>query len=249
MFRLNDKVALVTGASGAIGQAIAHALAYAGAKTVLSGTNLDNLHQVREIIHASGLIEPLVIPCDLADPLAVDRLVGAVEAQTGAIDILINNAGITQDNLAMRMSDDQWQQVIDVDLTSCFRLCRSAIKSMIRKRFGRIINVTSVVATMGNAGQANYCAAKAGLIGMSKAMAREVATRGITINCIAPGFINSSMTKKIPDTLKEKMLQNVPLVRMGEPKDVGGSIVFLASEEASYITGHTLHINGGLEMI
>jgi 3-oxoacyl-[acyl-carrier protein] reductase len=249
MFKLSNKISLVTGASGCIGKAISHTLAQAGATVILSGTNTQNLELIQREIAQMDLFPPIVMPCDLSKSDEVEHLLLEIAKHVGDVDILVNNAGITRDSLLIRMKDTHWSEVMELNLTSAFRLCRGVIKTMMRKQFGRIINMTSVVATMGNPGQANYCSAKAGLIGMSKSIAQEVGNRGITVNCVAPGFIDSAMTKKISDEHQKRILQNVPVGRMGRASDVAAGVLFLASDEASYITGQTLHINGGLEMI
>jgi 3-oxoacyl-[acyl-carrier protein] reductase len=245
MFDLTGKAALVTGASGGIGGAIARALHAQGATVALSGTRRDAL---------DGLAGELatrahVLPCDLSDGAAVDALVGQAEQAMGQIDILVNNAGLTRDGLAMRMKDEDWQKVLEVDLTAGFKLARAALRGMMRRRFGRIVGITSIVGVTGNPGQANYAAAKAGMIGMSKALAAEVASRGITVNCIAPGFIKSPMTDALNDQQKERLLAGIPTGRLGEGSDVAAAVVFLASQEAAYVTGQTLHVNGGMAMI
>ena len=245
MFDLTGKAALVTGASGAIGGAIAKALHAQGAKVGLSGTRRDALDALAVTLGERAQ----VLPCDLSDASAVDELVGTAEAALGAVDILVNNAGLTRDGLALRMKDEDWQRVLDVDLSAAFRLCRSALRGMMKRRWGRIVNITSIVGVTGNPGQANYAAAKAGLIGMSKALAQEVASRGITINCVAPGFIVSAMTDGLPEAQKEKLLGAIPLGRMGEAADIAAATVYLASGEAAYVTGQTLHVNGGMAMI
>ena len=245
MFDLTGKTALVTGASGGLGGAIARALHKQGATVALSGTRREALEAV-----AAELGERThVLTCDLSDSAAVEALLPAAEAALGQLDILVNNAGVTRDNLFMRMKDAEWDQVIAVNLTAAFRLSRAAVKGMMRRRHGRIISVTSIVGVTGNPGQGNYAAAKAGLIGMSKALAAEVASRGITVNCIAPGFIASPMTDALNDKQKEAILANVPMGRLGAGEDIGAAAVYLASAEASYITGQTLHINGGMAMI
>ena len=245
MFDLTGKTALVTGASGGLGGAIARALHRQGATVTLSGTRREALQalavELGERVHIS--------PCDLADSAAVEALVPAAEAAMGSLDILVNNAGVTRDNLFMRMKDAEWETVIAVDLTAAFRLSRACIKGMMRRRFGRIIGVTSIVGVTGNPGQGNYAAAKAGMIGMSKALAAEVATRGITANCIAPGFIASPMTEALNDKQRESILAAVPMGRLGTGDDVAAAAVYLASDEAAYITGQTLHVNGGMAMI
>ena len=245
MFDLTGKAALVTGASGGIGGAIATALHGAGAVVGLSGTREAPLAEL-----AAELGERAhVLPCDLSDMAAVDALPKRAAEAMGALDILVNNAGITRDNLFMRMSDEDWQSVIDVDLTSAFRLCRGAVRGMMKARWGRIVNITSVVGTAGNPGQANYCAAKAGLTGMSKALAQEVASRGITVNCIAPGFIATAMTDKLNDEQKGRITASIPTGRMGAPEEIASAVLYLASAEAGYITGATLHVNGGMDMV
>lgn len=245
MFDLTGKTALVTGASGGIGGAIAEALHKQGATLVLSGTKRDALEAL-----AGRLGERThVVPCDLADKAAVDGLVPAAEAAAAPIDILVNNAGITRDNLFMRMSDAEWDTVLAINLGSGFRLVRACLKGMMRRRYGRIIAVTSVVGTMGNAGQANYAASKAGTVGMIKSVAAEAATRNVTANCIAPGFIATAMTDVLNDKQKTAILGAVPMQRLGQPADVAAAAVFLASAEAAYVTGQTLHVNGGMAMI
>ncbi|HJQ17269.1 MAG TPA: 3-oxoacyl-[acyl-carrier-protein] reductase [Allosphingosinicella sp.] len=245
MFDLGGMTALVTGASGGIGSAIAEALSAQGARVALSGTRADALDAVKERIGG----ENVVIPCDLSDSAAVDALVPRAVEALGQLDILVNNAGITRDNLAMRMKDEEWSDVIRVNLEAAFRLARAALKPMMRARFGRIISITSVVGSMGNPGQANYAASKAGLVGMSKALAQEVASRGITVNCIAPGFITSPMTDALADAQKEALLGRIPVARLGDPADVAAAALYLASREAAYVTGQTIHVNGGMVMI
>lgn len=245
MFSLKGKKALVTGATGGLGAAIARALHHQGAIITLSGTRLENLEAL-----ASELGSHVhVLGCNLSDRVPVTGLISQAENKMEGLDILINNAGITKDMLAMRMKDEDWDQVLAINLTASFILSREAIKVMMRNRWGRIINISSVVGTTGNPGQANYCASKAGLVGMSKAMAIEMASRGITINCIAPGFIETAMTDKLNDQQKEMIMGKIPCQRMGSPEDIANTAVFLASEEASYITGQTLHVNGGMAMI
>ncbi|GAB4384074.1 3-oxoacyl-ACP reductase FabG [Albidovulum sp.] len=245
MFDLRGKTALVTGASGGIGGAIARALHGAGATVALSGTREAPLREL-----AQGLGERAhVLPCDLADAAQVEALPKRAAEAAGGLDILVNNAGITRDALMMRMADEDWLTVLDVNLTATFRLCRGALRGMMKARWGRIINITSVVAQAGNPGQANYCAAKAGVTGMSKALAKEVASRGITVNCIAPGFIATAMTEKLTDEQKAKILAEIPLGRMGGAEEVAAAALFLASPEAGYVTGATLHVNGGMDMI
>ena len=245
MFDLTGKAALVTGASGGIGGAIATALHAQGAKVALSGTRRDAL----DALAAKLGDRAFVTPCDLSDPAAVDQLIGTAESALGAVDILVNNAGLTKDGLAMRMKDEDWQKVIDVDLSAAFRLCRASLRGMMKRRWGRIINITSIVGVTGNPGQANYAAAKAGLIGMSKALAQEVASRNITVNCVAPGFIVSAMTDVLNAEQKERLLGAIPTGRMGEAAEIASATVYLASAEAAYVTGQTLHVNGGMAMI
>jgi 3-oxoacyl-[acyl-carrier protein] reductase len=245
MFDLSGKMALVTGASGGLGGAIARALHRQGAHLALSGTRRDALEAL-----ANELGERAhVLPCDLSDSAAVEALVPAAEAAMGRLDVLVNNAGVTRDNLFMRMKDAEWDTVISVNLTAAFRLARASLKGMIRRRHGRIIAITSVVGVTGNPGQGNYAAAKAGLIGMSKALAAEVASRGITVNCVAPGFIASPMTDALDEKQRAAILAQVPIGRLGAGSDIGAAVTYLASQEAGYITGQTLHVNGGMAMI
>lgn len=246
MFDLSGMTALVTGASGGIGSAIAHALAAQGARLAVSGSNGEKLAAFRDSLGG----EHVALPCDLSDGAAVDALVpAAVEALDGKLDILVNNAGVTRDNLLMRMKDEEWHDVIRVNLEAAFRLARAAAKPMMKARHGRIISITSVVGATGNPGQANYAASKAGLVGMSKAMAQELASRGITVNCVAPGFITSAMTDALPDAQKDALNARIPMGRMGEGSDIGAAVVYLASREAGYVTGQTLHVNGGMAML
>jgi 3-oxoacyl-[acyl-carrier protein] reductase len=245
MFDLSGKTAVVTGASGGIGGAIARALHGAGAKVMLSGTR----QAVLDGLKAELGERAFVAVSELGDPAAADALIKSAEEAMGQLDILVNNAGLTRDMLAMRMKDEDWQKVIDVDLTAGFRLARAALRGMLRRRWGRIIAITSVVGATGNPGQANYAAAKAGLVGMSKALAAEVAQRGITVNCVAPGFIATAMTESLTDEQKARIAQAIPMGRIGTAEEVAAGVLYLASEEARYVTGQTLHINGGLAMI
>ena len=245
MFDLTGKAALVTGASGGIGAAVARALHGAGATVGLSGTREGPLAEL-----AGALGERAhVLPCNLSDSEAVEALPKAAVEAMGSLDILVNNAGITRDNLAMRMSDADWQAVLDVNLTASFRLARGALRGMMKARWGRIVTVTSVVGATGNPGQANYAAAKAGLVGMSKSLAAEVASRGITVNCVAPGFIATAMTDKLTDEQKGRILTQVPMGRMGEADEIAAAVLYLASPAAAYVTGTTLHVNGGMAML
>jgi 3-oxoacyl-[acyl-carrier protein] reductase len=246
MFDLTGMTALVTGASGGIGSAIARALAGQGATLALSGSNEEKLKAFAAEL--GGDHKTLV--CNLSDPSSVDALVPqAVEALGGKIDILVNNAGITRDNLILRMKDEEWADVISVNLEAAFRLARAAAKPMMKARFGRIISITSVVGVTGNPGQANYAASKAGIIGMSKSLGQELASRGITVNCVAPGFIRSAMTDALNDAQKCAILQKIPAGDLGHGEDIGAAVVYLASREAGYVTGQTLHVNGGMAMI
>jgi len=245
MFDLTARVALVTGASGGIGGAITKALHAQGATVVLSGTRADALEALKSELGERAHI----VTCNLGDAASVEALPKTAEQAAGPIDILVNNAGVTRDNLFMRMKDEEWDQVIAVDLTAAFRLSRAVLRGMMKKRWGRIISITSVVGTMGNPGQGNYAAAKAGLIGMSKSLAAEVASRNITVNCVAPGFIATAMTDVLADAQKTQLLSRIPVGRMGESREIAGAVVYLASEEAAYVTGQTLHVNGGMAMI
>ncbi|WP_337995878.1 3-oxoacyl-[acyl-carrier-protein] reductase [Oleispirillum naphthae] len=249
MFDLTDKCALVTGASGGIGSAIAKALAAMGAKVALSGTRREALDAVAAEIGAAHPGRACVVPANLSDPAATDRLAAEAEAALGRIDILVNNAGLTRDGLAMRMKDDDWQTVIDVNLTAAFRLTRAVMRGMMKRRFGRVIAISSVVGVTGNPGQANYAASKAGLIGMSKALAQELASRGITVNCVAPGMIETAMTGVLNEEQRQRMFASIPAGRFGSPEDVAAAVAFLAAEEAAYVTGQTIHVNGGMAMI
>lgn len=250
MFRLDGKVALVTGASGGIGREIASALHAQGAVVVLSGTRQAVLEDVAASIGAEGGADRLhVCPADLSDA-AADALVACAEEKAGApLAILVNNAGLTRDTLAIRMKDEDWNRVLDVDLAAPFRLCRAALKGMLRRRAGRIVNIASVVGVTGNAGQANYAAAKAGMIGMGKSLAQEAGSRGVTVNTVAPGFVQTAMTDVLPDAQKEKLVGSIPLGRMGQATDIAPAVVYLASDEAGWVTGATIHVNGGMAMV
>jgi 3-oxoacyl-[acyl-carrier protein] reductase len=245
MFDLTGKAALVTGASGGIGGAVARALHAQGATVGLSGTRAGALEalagELGERVH--------VLPCDLSDAASVEALPKQAAAAMGAVDILVNNAGVTRDNLFMRMSDAEWDQVIAINLTSAMRLSRAVLRGMMKARWGRIVSVTSIVGVTGNPGQGNYAASKAGLIGMSKSLAAEVASRGVTVNCVAPGFIETAMTGALKDDQREKLLSAIPAGRMGTPAEIAAAVVYLASPEAAYVTGSTLHVNGGMAMI
>lgn len=245
MFDLTGMTALVTGASGGIGSAIARSLAAQGARVALSGTREEALKAVAAEIGGDSVI----LPCNLGDSAAVDGLVPRAVEALGKLDILVNNAGVTRDNLAMRMKDEEWSEVISVNLEAAFRLIRASLKPMMKARFGRIISITSVVGVTGNPGQANYAASKAGLIGMSKALAQEVASRNITVNCVAPGFIVSAMTDALPDAQKEALTTRIPAGRLGEGADIAAAVAYLASRDAAYVTGQTIHVNGGMAMI
>jgi 3-oxoacyl-[acyl-carrier protein] reductase len=245
MFDLTGKTALITGASGGIGGAIAHALHGAGATVALSGTRVDPL----EALAAELGSRAHVLPCNLGDAEAVNALPKQATEAMGSVDILVNNAGITRDNLFMRMSEDEWSSVLEVNLTSTMRLCKGVIRGMMKARWGRIVNISSVVGATGNPGQANYAASKAGMVGMSKSIAYEVASRGITVNCVAPGFITTAMTDKLTDDQKAGILTQVPAGRMGEASEIGAAVLYLASPEAAYVTGTTLHVNGGMAML
>jgi 3-oxoacyl-[acyl-carrier protein] reductase len=245
MFDLTGMTALVTGASGGIGSAICHALAAQGARIAVSGSNVEKL----EIFRASLGGDHVAIPCNLGDATSVEALVPAALEKLGKLDILVNNAGVTRDNLTMRMKDDEWADVIRINLEGAFRLMRAASKPMMKARFGRMISVTSVVGTTGNPGQANYAASKAGLVGMSKSLAQELASRNVTVNCVAPGFITTPMTDILPDAQKEALNARIPMGRMGEGSDIGAAVAYLSSREAGYMTGQTLHVNGGMAML
>ena len=245
MFDLTGRTALVTGASGGIGRAIALALSDAGARVALSGTREAVLQEVA----ASLKGESAIVACNLSDPAAVDALVGQAEAALGPVDILVANAGITRDKLLIQMKDEDWNEVINVNLGSYFRLAKTAVRGMMKRRHGRIIGITSIVGVTGNPGQANYCASKAGMIGFTKSLAQEVASRSITANTIAPGFIESPMTDGLPDTQIQALLGQIPSGRLGQGSDIAAAAVYLASNEAAYVTGQTLHVNGGMAMI
>ena len=245
MFDLTNKTALVTGASGGIGAEIARVLHGAGAVVALSGTRTAPLEALAAEL--GGRVH--VLPSDLSDPAAVEALPKAAAAAMGGIDILVNNAGITRDQLFMRMSDEDWAAVIDVNLTAAFRLCRGVLRGMMKARWGRIVNISSIVGATGNPGQGNYAAAKAGLVGLSKALAAEVASRGITVNCVAPGFIETPMTGKLNDEQRAALLRQIPAGRMGLPEEIAAAVLYLASPEAGYVTGSTLHVNGGMAML
>ena len=245
MFDLTGKSALITGASGGIGAAIARALHGAGATVALSGTREAPLQALAEELGARAH----VTPCNLSDPASVDALPKAATEAMGALDILVNNAGITRDTLMMRMSDEQWADVLDVNLTASMRLMRGSLRGMMKARWGRIVNISSVVGATGNPGQANYVAAKAGLVGLSKALAQEVASRGITVNCVAPGFIATPMTEVLSDAQQEGLTARIPAGRMGTPEEIAAGVLYLASAEAGYVTGSVLHINGGMAMV
>ena len=245
MFDFSGMTALVTGASGGIGSAIARALAGQGARLAVSGSNEAKLEAFRQELGA----DHVALAANLSDAAAVDGLVPRAVEALGKIDILINNAGVTRDNLAMRMKDEEWLDVIRINLEAAFRLSRAALKPMMRAKYGRIISITSVVGATGNPGQANYAASKAGIVGMSKALAQEVASRNITVNCIAPGFIRSAMTDALPDAQKESLMGRIPAGKLGEGNDIAAAAVYLASREAAYVTGQTLHVNGGMAML
>ena len=244
MFDLTGKNALVTGASGGIGGAVARTLAAQGARVALSGTREDALKAVQAEIPNS-----VILPCNLSDSGAVDALFGQAEEALGPVEILVSNAGLTRDGLILRMKDEDWDTVLNVNLTAYFRLARAAAKSMMRKRYGRIIGITSVVGVMGNAGQTNYAASKAGMIGFTKSLAQELASRGVTANCVAPGFIVSPMTDALAEAQKTALLGQIPAARLGEGSDVAAAVAYLASGEAGYVTGQTLHVNGGMVMV
>lgn len=245
MFRLDGKSALITGASGGIGAAIARALHAQGAAVVLSGTRGDALEALAVELGERAF----VCAADLSDPASADALIAAAEQVAGPLAILVNNAGLTRDMLALRMKDADWQMVLDVDLSAPFRLARAALKGMLRRRAGRIVQISSVVGATGNPGQANYAAAKAGLVGMSKALAQEVGSRGITVNVVSPGFVETRMTDGLAEAQRTRLVESIPLGRMGQPADVAAAVVYLASDEAAWVTGATLHVNGGMAML
>jgi len=245
MFNLAGKKALITGATGGIGAAIATALHAAGAEVTISGTRAEKLAELAAALGGSAH----VIPANLSDRASVDTLIKEATAAMGSVDILVNNAGITKDNLAMRMKEDEWDSVMQVNLESAFRLTKGFMRGMMKARWGRVINITSVVGVTGNPGQANYCASKAGMIGMSKALASELASRSITVNCVAPGFIRTPMTDVLSDDQKAAITANIPSGELGTPEDIATAVLYLASKEAKYVTGQTLHVNGGMAMI
>ena len=245
MFDLKGKKALVTGASGGMGGEIAKTLNEAGAEVAISGTRLESLQVLSDLLDDNTQI----FPCNLSDPIAIEDLLRDASEKMGGIDILVNNAGITRDNLFMRMSDEEWQTVLDINLTATMKLCKGVMRGMMKNRWGRIINISSVVGSTGNPGQANYAASKAGMVGMSKSLAFEVASRGITVNIIAPGFIETPMTDKLNEDQKTNIMSQIPAGRMGTATEIASAALYLASQEASYLTGATLHINGGMAMI
>ncbi len=249
MFDLTGMTALVTGSSGGIGSAIARALAGQGARLALSGSNGAKLRTFREQLNDEIGGDHVEITCDLSNTTQVEELIPATVDTLGKIDILVNNAGITRDNLAMRMKDEEWDDVIRINLEAAFRLMRAAARPMMKGRFGRIVTITSVVGATGNPGQMNYAAAKAGLTGMTKSLAQELASRGVTANCVAPGFIRTAMTDVLPDAQKDALNARIPAGRMGEGEEIGAAVAFLASKEAAYVTGQTLHVNGGMAML
>jgi 3-oxoacyl-[acyl-carrier protein] reductase len=249
LFDLTGMTALVTGAAGGIGSAISHALARQGARLALSGSNPAKLRAFREELNDTYGHDHVEITCDLSDSEQVEQLIPAAIDTLGQLDILVNNAGITRDNLIMRMKDEEWDAVIGVNLEAAFRLMRAATRPMMKARFGRIVTITSVVGATGNPGQTNYAAAKGGLTAMTKALAQEVASRGITANCVAPGFIRTAMTADLPDAQKDALNARIPAGRMGEGPEIGAAVAFLASREAAYVTGQTLHVNGGMAML
>ena len=244
---LSNKRALVTGATGGIGEAIAKALLAAGAEVVVTGTRVEKLAELASEPGTTG--NPIPIPCNLGNPEDIRNLISQVTELNGGIDILVNNAGITRDGLLLRMDEQDWQTVLDINLKAVMMLTKGLLRIMLKKRWGRVINITSVVGSTGNPGQTNYAAAKAGLVGFSKSLAQEVANRGITVNCLAPGFIETEMTRKLSEERKKILVNNIPMQKMGQPEDISLPALFLASDQAAYITGQTLHVNGGLAMI
>lgn len=245
MQNFENKVALITGASRGIGKAIAENLASQGAKVIGTATSDKGAAAISEYLGSNG--EGLAL--DVTDAESLQQTIKDIEKKYGSIDILVNNAGITRDNLMMRMKDDEWDAVLNTNLSAVFKVCKAVVRGMMKRRNGRIINIGSVVGTTGNPGQVNYCAAKAGLVGFSKAMAKEVAARGITVNCVAPGFIDTDMTKSLNDEQKQAIFDNIPAARLGEPREIAAAVAFLASEGAAYITGETIHVNGGMAMV
>ena len=244
MFSLKDKKALITGASGGIGKELARVLVEYGAEVCISGRNVEELNELKESLGDKCHI----VPCDLSNTNEISELVSKSEEVLGQIDILVNNAGITKDNIFLRMSEQEWEDVININLNSTFNVLKLITKGMVKRKYGRIINISSVVGATGGAGQVNYAASKAGLIGLTKSLSQELATRNITVNCIAPGFIETPMTEKLDDNRKDIIISSIPANRIGTPKDLSSAVIFLASQESSYITGQTIHINGGLYM-
>lgn len=244
MFSLKDKKALITGASGGIGKELARVLVEYDAEVCISGRNVEELNELKESLGDKCHI----VPCDLSNKNEISELVSKSEEVLGQIDILVNNAGITKDNIFLRMSDQEWEDVLDINLNSTFNILKLITKGMVKRKYGRIINISSVVGATGGAGQVNYAASKAGLIGLTKSLSQELATRNITVNCIAPGFIETPMTEKLDDNRKDIIISSIPANRIGTPKDLSSAVIFLASQESSYITGQTIHINGGLYM-
>ena len=244
MFSLKDKKALITGASGGIGKELARVLVEYDAEVCISGRNIEELNELKESLGDKCHI----VPCDLSSKNEISELVSKYEEVLGQIDILVNNAGITKDNIFLRMSDQEWEDVLNINLNSTFNILKLITKGMVKRKYGRIINISSVVGATGGAGQVNYAASKAGLIGLTKSLSQELATRNITVNCIAPGFIETPMTEKLDDNRKDRIISSIPANRIGTPKDLSSAVIFLASQESSYITGQTIHINGGLYM-
>ena len=244
MFSLKDKKALITGASGGIGKELARVLVEYDAEVCISGRNVEELNELKESLGDKCHIAP----CDLSNKNEISELVSKSEEVLGQIDILVNNAGITKDNIFLRMSDQEWEDVLNINLNSTFNILKLITKGMVKRKYGRIINISSVVGATGGAGQVNYAASKAGLIGLTKSLSQELATRNITVNCIAPGFIETPMTEKLDDNRKDRIISSIPANRIGTPKDLSSAVIFLASQESSYITGQTIHINGGLYM-